>query len=184
MNLREQEGTNAVNVWDGFDQIQKATGESFVQLSKTLTQMSLYLIVRHPVLYFESVAVTWVRFWNEPGWWTWPAIHSETLQIVVAYAWRVEKYFLVFFHNLPFLLLAAYSAVRLILKKSKTLVWRDFHLWTLSTVVLVTSIVQALVERGDVPRYAIPVQPLATVVIVIGLWQVWMGREKTQLPLN
>jgi len=26
-----------------------------------------------------------------------------------------------------------------------------------------------IVERGDVPRYAIPVQPLATVVIVIGL---------------
>jgi hypothetical protein len=96
MGVREREGTNAVNVWDGFDQIQKATGESFVQLSKTLTQMSLYLIVRHPALYFKSVAVTWVRFWNEPGWWTWPAIHSETLQIIVAYAWRAEKYFLFF----------------------------------------------------------------------------------------
>jgi 4-amino-4-deoxy-L-arabinose transferase-like glycosyltransferase len=182
MNLRQREGTHVVNIWEGLDQILKATGEAFPQLSKTLTQMSLYLIVRHPFLYLESVGVTWVRFWNEPGWWTWPAIRSETLQIGVAYAWRIEKYFLVFFQNLPFLILVAYSTIRWITNKFRTLVWGHFYLATMGTVILTASMIQALVERGDTTRYAIPVQPMIGFIVIVSLCQFLKQRKGHPIP--
>ena len=177
--LQVREGTNVINVWDGFTEMEQVTGESFVKLSKTLTQMSLYLFVHHPILYAQSIVFTWIKFWNEPGWWTWPFVYSEKIQLIIAYAWRIEKYFLVILQNTPFLLLIALSSILTVIKKSPQLVWKSKPIITMTLVVLVTSFVQAIMERGDVTRYGVPVQPLIACVLLISIVQIITDRKST-----
>jgi 4-amino-4-deoxy-L-arabinose transferase-like glycosyltransferase len=177
LDLRVSEGTNVINVWDGYTQMEKVTGESFVQISKTLTQMSLYLFFHHPILYAQSIIVTWIRFWNEPGWWTWPFIYSEKVQLIIAYAWRIEKYFLVIMQNTSFLLFVTFSTILTIIKRSREGLWKYNPVMIMTSVILITSIVQAIMERGDVTRYAIPIQPLIAYVLLISLWQILTDKK-------
>jgi 4-amino-4-deoxy-L-arabinose transferase-like glycosyltransferase len=164
------EGTKAVNVWDGYEQIQAATGETFVQLSKTLAQMSIYLIIHHPILYAKSVIITWIRFWNEPGWWTWPFVISEKNQLIFAYAWRIEKYLLVIVQNSTFLILVFISTIVSVVKKSRQLVWKENGLGLMALIIITASIIQAIMERGDVTRYSIPTQPFVACVVVSSIY--------------
>lgn len=57
-------GTQAMTFWYAEGELKRATGLSSVELSKQFARMSLEMFAEHPLLYLESVAQSWVRFWG------------------------------------------------------------------------------------------------------------------------
>ena len=53
-----------MTIWYAESEIKRKTGLSTAELSKQLTRMSLEMFAEHPLLYLESVARSWVRFWG------------------------------------------------------------------------------------------------------------------------
>jgi len=161
-------GTHSMTIWRIIDQIMERTGKSYAQISKEFGMISIRLFIEHPILYARSVLISWIQFWNAPGWWRWPNSNSENFAKWLGYIWRIEKYILILC-NFLFLILSLTILIRFFQNRKYTwLKSAPIVPICLSTiaVILSTSIIQALMERGENTRYGVPVQPLITVTIV------------------
>jgi hypothetical protein len=169
-------GSHTMTIWRITDQLMERTGRTYAQVSQDMTRLSVELFSQYPFLYGQSVAVSWVQFWNAPGWWQWPETHSEAIGRYLGYVWRLEKYLVVFL-NLLFLLLVCLAILtRGLLRK-----WQYFYpetpfLWTAIVFVLSASVLQALLERGENARYAIPAQPIISLATMLSVWLIWSRR--------
>jgi hypothetical protein len=154
-------GNNTGTIWKAYPYILQATGYSYVQLSRELTRLSLWLFVHHPLLYFRHVGLSLRRFWT-------PVFYQPTLRTNAASVkaglvmiWSVQGPFLncvyfVFFaatlHSLfPFLTHKPRRSVK--------------FLYLPMALIVSGCLVQALVEFGENGRYAIPYQSLLILVI-------------------
>lgn len=157
-------GNSTGTIWKAYPSILQATGYSYVQLSRELTRLSLWLFVHHPLLYIRHVGLSLRRFWT-------PAVYQPTLRTNaasvkagLAMIWSIEGPFLncVYFVFFAATLHALFS---LLTHRQR----RSFKfLWLPMTLIVSGCLFQALVEFGENGRYAIPYQSL--LILVICYW--------------
>lgn len=159
-------GNQSMTVWRSFINLQHTTQLSYAGLSELLTRLSLVLIVQHPLLYLQSVFVAWVDFWKVSNYWDLKLLRVPTLIPWLDWIWKIERYLLAALNGL-FLLLGAYWLFRWIRKRLTPEEAPQLWIWIL---VLLGSVFQALLERGDNARYAVSFEVviLWTVLVTLG----------------
>ena len=164
-----EKGNHSMTIWMAYPEMMAETGLTLSELSKVLTKMSVGLFVHHPFLYLKSVFKSWVDFWKvlppseywEPQ--KLPFISSSSIPLVIRW---IQRGFLVII-NFGFLFFTLNSIVSYQFRRKIRL---DVKLLTIGTIVIMTSVVQALTEYGENSRYAIPVQMLTMYFVLIALW--------------
>lgn len=179
----ETRGTQGNTIWDAIPVLMEATGLSFYDLSKVMSEISVQLILTHPWQYLARVLRGWWLFWRAPIYWDVTAVQSAALAkglSVVIVAARLA----LFATNLVFVVTSAFALF------SKRL--RDFwHLlpfhWLLAGSVWATSVVSSMLDHGDNPRFLIPLQS-AVVFWVLWIayysWQTWRSRHSNAQVLE
>ena len=154
----QQSGSHPMTIFSAKQELRQASGLGEVELSARFQRISVELIARYPELYLWSVAKAWASFWAVPR-----SEQQEVLNSPAVKRWldgigKVEHVLLRLL-NVVFLLsslLMLFCALRLRRSGLGEFVAPAF----MATVVLATSVVQALAEYGENPRYFIPSQPL------------------------
>src|SRR5204863_1592970 len=145
--------------WDAIPELLATTRLSLPALNQQLIGLSVHLFLHHPVRYAVGVTRAWIDFWMVPHYWTPEHLSPRWLASVVTGVWRVEHP-LIRLMNVAFIMLTAAAVVS---SRFRARVRYDFTLAAISTVVLSSSLVQALGEYGENARYAVPVQSLVIV---------------------
>lgn len=159
-------GTQTSTIWDAIPALQKATGLSFYDLSRTLTRISVQLILEHPGLYLQNVLKGWWLFWRAPVYWSpealrWPSIVPALQAIILAQRVCLVGANLVFIvFSIPALF------IRRLMPDRKGL---QALLWVLVGTVWIASVLQTLLDHGDNPRFLVPLQSF------VALWVLWFG---------
>jgi len=148
-------------IWEAIPAMQQASGLSFYDLSDVLTKISLQLIWRHPMLYLRNVIEGWFWFWKAPVYWS-PAAFVATARVEGARIWIEEAHLGLICANCLFL---AGSAA--LLWPHVRARWLNPFLAALTGMVWLTSLLQTLLDHGDNPRFAVPVQ---TFILLLVLW--------------
>lgn len=166
-------GRSAVTIFLARDEMRERTGLDHIALSQRLAQLSLDLFAAHPDLYLASVAESWASFWAVPYYARRDSFTAAGAARVAEAAFAVQR---------P-LLLAAY------------LVAIAAGVWVLAAgvmrrltgaagltvpvivaaVLLAASVLQALAEYGENPRYGIPTQSLAVLLVILALSDLYRG---------
>jgi hypothetical protein len=161
----QQIGSQTMTIWYAENEIKRKTGLTTAALSKQLTRMSLEMFAEHPVLYLESVAHAWMRFWGF-GFYHFVGFYEDELGSRMAYAAVLILGSVQLAINAMFLIIAAYSIAQW---------WRgrvgfDFELGVIA-IVLTGSIVQAFLEYGENVRYLAPLVPVTIYIVVAFGWR-------------
>jgi hypothetical protein len=145
--------------------MQEATGMNFYELSRTLQEISVQLILTHPFEFLSRVLRSWWLFWRAPVYWD--------SSVIAAPFWAgVMKVFitgargLLFLTNLIFIITTAAAGISRRLRERWQL--KPF-LWLLAGSVWATSIFSSILDHGDNPRFLVPLQ---TAVV---FWVMWMA---------
>jgi hypothetical protein len=168
-------GNQAMTVWRSFDDLINATGLSYAGLSQLLTQVSVTLIVQHPLLYLQSVSESWLIFWKVSNFWDLELIRIPALVAPLNFIWWAERYAIVAM-NIGFLLLGLIWVYRWARKRLTAEETPFLLIWLL---VMAGSFFQALLERGDNARYAVSFEVVVISVVLVGGWQM---RKRLALP--
>lgn len=161
-------GNNTGTIWKAYPYILQATGYSYVQLSRQLTRLSLWLFVHHPLLYIRHVGLSIRLFWAPVFYQPALRANAASLKGELSMIWSVQRPFLIFTY-LVFFLATLHSLYSLLIQR-QVLAFRFLCLPIALTVW--GCLVQALVEFGENGRYAIPYQSLLIVVVCE-----WMAAE-------
>jgi 4-amino-4-deoxy-L-arabinose transferase-like glycosyltransferase len=161
-------GTHIWTIWDAQGEMSQATGLDFVELNDALTKLSLQLIATHPFLYLQNVAIAWAKFWASAVLWDLDTLSVPIDKTIVTGLWWMVRWLLIFI-NFTFLLVSLYSLYER-RRKNRLLDYdAEFH-WLALTLVLGTSLLQALLIFADNWRFSVPYQPLIIYVVIIWLW--------------
>lgn len=173
-----QTGSHEMTIFWARDELKQASGLGEVELSTRFLRISKQLITDHPFLYLGGVAKAWASFWAVPGYWELRDINSAGAFEGFRMVWKIEHPTMRLL-NVIFLLcsgLLFWSVVRNPTSIPEQLVAPSF----MAVVVLSTSVVQALAEYGENPRYYIPSQPLVIMVTALAipsLWHIFKQRQ-------
>jgi hypothetical protein len=154
----ERSTTHQFTIMHILPRLQQELGLSPPELSKLLMRMDLELIRTHPVQYAKTVCEAWVNFWKAPAliFWGFGTFHT------VARYQRII-YLMI---NGAFLILSLLAIVRI-----RTM-WFDakFEIFLIG-MILTGSVLQALLQYGGNPRFAVPFQPIIFYVDAVLLWK-------------
>lgn len=170
-------GSQAMTVWYAEGELKRATGLSTAELSKQFTRMSLEMFAEHPLLYLESVAKSWVRFWGS-GFYHFIGFFKFSTSRTV-YALLIVFGSLQLAINLAFLGIAACSLWQWIRRRVRF----DFDLGVIM-IVLAGSVVQAFLEYGENVRYLAPLVPLTIYTVVTFALPRMLARDLTPNPFR
>jgi hypothetical protein len=174
-----QTGTHMWTIWDALGELQRVTGLDFSGLSKVLTKTALSLFSKHPFLYLRSVSLSWIRFWASAMLWDLSSF-SLVGQQAIQWIWWTVRWLLIF-SNLTFLIIVLYSLTKIGKEKQLIDYDREFH-WSVSSLIVMTSMAQAFLVFGDNWRFSIPYQPLIVYVVLLWMWSfVQSRRQKVSL---
>lgn len=165
-----QTGSHHMTVFWAREELLGRTGLSEVELSRQLQRLSFELIRDHPGRYLRSVAKAWASFWAVPNYWELNKLKSRGLANALQGAWALQHPFFRAF-NLIFVVASGLLFWQFL--RRPTMARKKLAVpLILSCIVIGVSLVQALVEYGDNPRYYIPNQPLvvAGVLIAVADW--------------
>ena len=154
-------GSGANAIWDAIPEMQQVSGLGFTDLSRQLGQICTRLILEHPGLYLRSVSRGWVGFWKAP-------VHWRTLTGGLAGAQAAAITALrgvLMLANLIFLL----GTLGLIFPRLRHRLQLNTPLYLMGASVWAASIMQAMLEFGDNPRYSVPVQTLVLLLVGWGV---------------
>ncbi len=149
-------------IWEAIPEMQEASGLSFYDLSDTLTTLSLQLIWRHPVLYLRNVVEGWFWFWKAPVYWLPSSFVSESWLTWVR-GWVTVGRAGLIFANLLFVA----GSVALLAPGIRERLQSNVFLDCVVGAVWITSCLQTLLDHGDNPRFAVPIQ---TLILLPVLW--------------
>jgi hypothetical protein len=152
--------TNAI--WEAIPELSERTGLSFFALSEKLQQLSIELIKEHPGLYLRSAVQGWLWFWKAPVYWKPDQMKPPVDRLMAVWAWVGRGASLL--ANAVFLLLAAGLLVS---RRLRARLRPPAPVVMMAALVMISSIVQTLVDHGDNPRFLVPLQ---MVVFVIVFW--------------
>ena len=159
-------GNHAMTVWAAFFDLSRAADVDYSGLSRLLTEISLKLIVAHPLLYLANVVRSWIGFWKVPIYWDLDLIHPHELMSIVRNAWNVERAMLLGV-NFVFLGLGVVWTVRWVMRKLEGIERMLLGGWI---IALAGSLSQALVEYGENPRYGAPFESLMVWTVIMSVW--------------
>jgi len=128
-----------------------------------MQQMSMQMFAEHPLRYAQSVAQAWLQFWTVPIIWTHERISPAWLAQPLQAVWWIEHK-LLRLCNLAFVIVVA--AVVLSRRVRDSLRW-DLDVTAISAVILASSLLQAMADRGAGSRYAMTVQALIVLVLIV-----------------
>jgi hypothetical protein len=156
--------TNAI--YDAIPELTQVSGLSFFDLSRELQRLSLRLIRENPAQYLRDVVDGWIDFWRAPIFWR-PDLLAVGLPIGALNGAAFAARLFSVGGNLAFLALSAAAVAsrklrRLLQVDQLTVAWAGF-IW-------VVSVIQALVEHGDNPRWLVPLQMIVFCVVLRGVW--------------
>jgi len=154
-------------IWYALPEIRQATGWTLPEASRQMQKMSTQMFAAHPWLYAQSVARPWVEFWTVPIMWAPERVTPDWLSHSLQGLWWVEHK-LLRLSNLLFVLLAA--GVLLSGRLREAVRW-DLNATTISAVILASSLMQALADRGAGSRYAVTTQALVLLVVVVSAYR-------------
>jgi len=159
-------GTQSNTIWEAIPAMQEASGLNFYDLSQTLQDLSIKLIITHPWQYLAKVLKGWLWFWRAPVYWRQSAfVVPGVSNMMELWVWLARG--LMVLMNLVFILsgLAA-----LIFKQVRNIFnLHPFH-WLLASTIWITSIFTSFLEHGENQRFLIPLQ---TAVIFWVLWIIY-----------
>ena len=117
----------------------------------------------HPLLYADSVAHAWLEFWTVPIFWASERISPSWLAPPLRGVWWVEHK-LLRLCNLLFVVLVVTVVVS---RRVRAAVRWDWDATAISAVILASSVLQAMADRGAGSRYAMTVQALVVLVMIV-----------------
>jgi hypothetical protein len=174
-----QYGTQTNTIWEAIPELQKASGLSFYDLSRTLARISIGLIQEYPHLYLKNVIKGWWLFWRAPVYWspeslTWPELIPYLRSLIFVERIGLFGINLLFLSSL--LPLVKYLAAILPQRRRNSgsqctsTRARSFIFGYLPGTIWAASIIQTLLDHGDNPRFLVPLQSL---VVLWVLWAAW-----------
>ena len=161
-------------IWYAWPEIQQATGWSLPEASRQLQRMSMKMFSEHPMRYAASVARPWVEFWTVPVIWDPTALKPVWLRAPLELVWAVEHK-IVRLTNLAFVLLCA--AVLVLPRVRRAVRW-DLDASAIALLVFGSSVLQALADRGAGSRYAVTLQALVVLLVLVSLCRWWSQRRE------
>ena len=166
-------GTPLMTISRAMPDLRKTTGLNDARLAKRLGEMNTALIVRNPGTYAASVVVSWARFWSVRTMLLRSGTDSETTYSFLAVVVTIWRYGLML-ANAVFLMLVAASIVPVIRRRALSLP----GIWFAMALILGSSLMQALAERGENARYGMPTQMLVVIVLAAAMWSLYKGRKE------
>lgn len=158
-------GANSGAIWRAYPRMMQATRLSFVQLSRELTRMSLWLFIHHPLLYARHVGLAMIGFWNPTYYQPQFRTRSAGVRRATDLLWRVQRPFLRGLY-LFFFLGTLHFLYQVFVRRRRPLL--SFQGLVIAMVML-GCFFQALVEYGENPRYEAPFQPLVVLAICLSV---------------
>lgn len=158
-------GTQGNTIWRAIPALQEASGLNFHDLSRTLQEISVELILSHPWAYLSTVMRGWWLFWRAPVYWDITAVTVPVLASILRLFIFVARGFL-FIANMIFVVT---SLVGLFSKKLRRIWKLNTFLWLLASSIWGTSILSSILDHGDNPRFLVPLQS------VIVFWFLWIA---------
>lgn len=161
-------GGSQMTIFEARDELMEKTGLDDVGLARQFTKLSLELFARYPALYLKGVAEAWASFWAAPMYMQSDKFTLPGAADVVQSAWHVERFFVL---TMNFLAIVSCGAVLIhaVLRRVRGVIGIPVPL-IVATVILGASVLQALVEFGENPRYGIPTQSLALTLVLLAAW--------------
>lgn len=150
-------------IWYAWPDIRQATGWSLPEASRQMQQMSVQMFAEHPLRYALSVARAWVEFWTVPIIWAPERIEPSWLARPLEAAWWVEHKVLRLC-NVLFLVLVAAALVS---RRVRGAVGWDLPATAISALILCSSLLQALADRGAGSRYGMTSQALVVLILIV-----------------
>lgn len=149
----------AMSIWYAYDELIATTGLSFVDLSYQLNEFGKVLIKENPKDFIQQVLISWIDFWKTAIYWDYNHFNVPHANKVFIGIWYVQSTVLVIF-KIGFLLLFPYQLYRFAVSRKFT------SELVLSTVIIITSIAQALVTYGTNSRYSYPFEFLMIILVI------------------
>lgn len=164
-------GKPSNTIWAAVPELKEVSGLGFYKLARKLQEISAQLIRTHPLLYLGSVFESWAWFWSAPFYWN-PQVFGAVTPFINAIAqaqrvllWGANAIFIAGTFTLVF------SRVRKILSMPTAI-------WLMLAVVWANSILQAIVQASENPRYSVSTQTLVLLVVAWWLWQIFQHRKQ------
>jgi hypothetical protein len=154
--------------WFALPEIRQATGMSLPEVSAEFQRMSIGLFVAHPLLYARSVARSWLDFWAVPIIWERQNLSPPGLWSPLEATWRMEQSVL----RIANLALVLLCGILVMSGRVGTVLRWDVSLTTIVSIILGSSIVQALAEYGASARYATTIESLVLLVLAVAITRV------------
>ncbi|HEX9090354.1 MAG TPA: hypothetical protein VF831_02640, partial [Anaerolineales bacterium] len=178
-------GTQTNTIWEAIPEMSQATGYSFYGLSRVLVRISIQLILRHPLLYLQSVATGWWMFWRTAVYWSADALRFGWMAAVIQSAILAERAVL-FLTNLMFI----FASLAFSISESQAGIRHDpsrriLHFNNLGTraytwfslgTIWIASVVQTLLDHGDNPRFLVPLQSLVVLWVAVFIYQIALNK--------
>jgi hypothetical protein len=168
------EQTNAI--YAAIPELTRVTGLSIFDLSRELQRLSLRLIRQHPGLYLRSVLQGWVDFWRAPVYWR-PDLLAVPVPTGILDLLAFLGRLVAVAANAAFLGLTALAAFS---PRRRRQMGVDRIAVACGGLVLLSSVVQTLVEHGDNPRFLVPLQMVVFYVVLRAIWK-WRGGARREV---
>ena len=160
-------GSHPMTVFWARDELKQASGLGEVELSARFQRISVELIARHPDLYLSSVVKAWASFWAVPRFGQDDVLGPPAVKIWLDGIGKIQHALLRLL-NVVFLL-SSLLMLFCVFRRRRSGLGEFLAPAFMATVVLATSVVQALAEYGENPRYFIPSQPLVIACTAMAL---------------
>lgn len=170
----EARGVQTNAIWDAIPELSEKTGLSFFALSGKLQQLSVRLIREHPGLYLRNVVEGWIAFWKAPVYWRAGAAEGPLLAVLPL--WILAGRTIAIIANGLFLLV---TGAAVIVPKFRRRLRPPSVILAATSLVLLASVIQTLVDHGDNPRFLVPLQ---SIVMLIVIWAAWRLSGRGPIP--
>ena len=161
-------------VWYAWPEIQRATGWSLPEASRQLQRMSMQMFEDHPVRYAQSVMRAWLEFWTVPIFLEPDRLSPTWLAQPLERVWWVEHTLL----RLCNLLFVTFLVAVAVSRRVRNAVRWDLNATAIGALVMCSSLLQAMADRGAGSRYAITLQAMVVLLIIVTLARARTGGRR------
>jgi len=169
-------GSSSNTIWAALPALQKISGLGFYKLSRKLQEISLQLIREHPLLYLGSIFEAWAWFWSAPFYWA-PqqlgaaqGLFGALVQLQRIALWGANAIFIL-------------GTFALLIPRVRKKLALPSAVWLFVGIVWVNSILQAVVEASENPRYSVSTQTLVLLVVAWCFWKLIQERGRRRETL-
>ncbi|UUC45472.1 hypothetical protein [Flavobacterium cerinum] len=151
----------AMSIWFAYDELEKTTNLSFVDLSYQLDRFSKVAIRNNPVDYlYQVVCISWVDFWKVDIYWNYNDFKIPYANKMLIGIWYIQFALLQLF-KIVFVLLIPVQLYEFIIRKKIS------HELVFTVIIFVTSVLQAIVTYGTNSRFSYPFEFIMVTVVLL-----------------